>query len=1232
MTRPHDQEPTVTMDASMPTLRFAAATILAACLATSPAQAIGEDCNGNGMPDAQDIANGTSLDCDGDGIPDECMPCLDPDGNGLLDPCERDLENGVVAQYFRSDEGYGNFSQRVAVRVESSINTNFGNLPAGVPQDDFCVRFTGLIVPPATGTYSIRTSTDDGARLWIDGVLLIDEWRLGGFVNGNADVDLVAGVPVRFRMDYFDHDGGQNATLMWSPPDYPYQTIPASAYRAFADADGDGWSDLASDCDGDGVVDAQAILEGVADCDGNCVPDECEILGAAPAAYWRFEQAGTTVIDSGPFGLDGMSAGAILNGKIPVSVVPRTGAVNTLSRTFTQGRVVVDDPAGDLSFGEAGFTIEAWVRPTNVGGAAREMFVQRKRLDDPDTNLEYAVYLRAGNLPSNTGEVFGKTSGFNGREIAVRFGNGRDGDWSVISSLEVPAGVWSHVSVAFGPSETGALARFGVNGVFETVELPLRERTLRAAPVVLCSHTNASGAFNQPFNGGVDELRMSHGVLDVRQLLDDPAGPDCNGNGILDACDAAAGSAGDCDGNGVLDDCEVDCNSNGIADVCEILAGLGEDCDGNGLLDACDIAAGAGDCDDDGRLDLCQIEQEDCNGNGIVDACDVAAGAEDCDGNLIPDLCERGGELELAYDDGISEYGVRSNGSYMAWLNAFPIEPFADTVVAIELMIEAIDSFHPIDVYVWADYDSDGNPADAHPLWTTSILGGPTGTIRRIEVPNVVAGLPGGKFFVGCVLAVDDSMFPAALDISGTAVPNRSWIVGSQFPIDPSNLAAGAIEYGPIEQALFPGNWILRAVMQSVEGDCNQNGVLDVCDIAAGKELDLDGNGVPDACEDCNANGVPDGLDIAAGTSVDCQLDGIPDECQGPLSDCDGDGVPDACELAQNDCNGNEVPDHCDIDSGFSLDFDGNGVPDECEDCNGNGELDSLDILFGDSADCDGDGVPDECQFGDPETPYRYIADDGTRESNVNVIGAYSVAWMQRFEVLTGREWIGAVEVMWGNTYPGLPAQAVVWSDPNQDGVPDDAQVISIANTTTVSPNTNTLVRVAVPPVHVGPPGTRFFIGALVPNVQGTAPTAIDVDTQGDRFWIAASVAVELDPNDLGAGFLSQFPYYSGIVRGMAFDGALPGDCNANGIIDICDILDGFENDANGNGIPDSCEPCPADLDGDGLVGPGDLTIVLASWSVGGGCGSCAGDLDGDGVVDAGDLTEVLAAWGPCWP
>ena len=49
------------------------------------------------------------------------------------------------------------------------------------------------------------------------------------------------------------------------------------------------------------------------------------------------------------------------------------------------------------------------------------------------------------------------------------------------------------------------------------------------------------------------------------------------------------------------------------------------------------------------------------------------------------------------------------------------------------------------------------------------------------------------------------------------------------------------------------------------------------------------------------------------------------------------------------------------------------------------------------------------------------------------------------------------------------------------------------------------------------------------------------------------------------------------------------------------------------------------DLDGDGFVGPGDLSVVLASW---GECRGYPADLSDDGVVDGSDLAAMLAAWG----
>ncbi len=54
---------------------------------------------------------------------------------------------------------------------------------------------------------------------------------------------------------------------------------------------------------------------------------------------------------------------------------------------------------------------------------------------------------------------------------------------------------------------------------------------------------------------------------------------------------------------------------------------------------------------------------------------------------------------------------------------------------------------------------------------------------------------------------------------------------------------------------------------------------------------------------------------------------------------------------------------------------------------------------------------------------------------------------------------------------------------------------------------------------------------------------------------------------------------------------------------------------------------CPADLNGDGSVGPFDLAMLLGDW---GPCPSCPADLDGDGAVGPFDLALLLGDWGPC--
>ncbi len=134
---------------------------------------------------------------------------------------------------------------------------------------------------------------------------------------------------------------------------------------------------------------------------------------------------------------------------------------------------------------------------------------------------------------------------------------------------------------------------------------------------------------------------------------------------------------------------------------------------------------------------------------------------------------------------------------------------------------------------------------------------------------------------------------------------------------------------------------------------------------------DVDGNGVPDVCQDCNGNGLfdPDEINID-GIAEDCDGNGVPDGCQiaaEPSLDVDGNGVLDSCDP---DCSLNGTPDVIDIFNGVEADCNHDWVPDSCDpDCNGNGISDVCDIFSASSDDCTGDGIPDECQvcecFGD---------------------------------------------------------------------------------------------------------------------------------------------------------------------------------------------------------------------------------------------------------------------------
>jgi hypothetical protein len=93
-----------------------------------------------------------------------------------------------------------------------------------------------------------------------------------------------------------------------------------------------------------------------------------------------------------------------------------------------------------------------------------------------------------------------------------------------------------------------------------------------------------------------------------------------------------------------------------------------------------------------------------------------------------------------------------------------------------------------------------------------------------------------------------------------------------------------------------------------------------------------------------------------------------------------------------------------------------------------------------------------------------------------------------------------------------------------------------------------------------------------------------------------------------GSGSLVTFPAFEGqsfLIRVGSSDGS-------TGSTDLAIVCTPFGN------------PCPEDLNSDGIVNGADLGLLLGAW------GTDGGDINGDGLTNGADLGLMLGAWGDC--
>lgn len=180
--------------------------------------------------------------------------------------------------------------------------------------------------------------------------------------------------------------------------------------------------------------------------------------------------------------------------------------------------------------------------------------------------------------------------------------------------------------------------------------------------------------------------------------------------------------------------------------------------------------------------------------------------------------------------------------------------------------------------------------------------------------------------------------------------------------------------------------------------------------------------------------------------------------------------------------------------------------------------------------------------------------------------------------------------------------------------------------------------------VFVGPrlvEQDQFSWGCV--QVHASIGTAIEVSGcrfsaagGGQSFAVVASAGSTVRVTNCdGCGFVSPLLLSSESTGEMIASTFAPtcGDCNANGIPDLQEVLQGTAPDTDANGIPDVCEAptCRnADLFVDGQVNGADLAALLSQW--GPANAGTVSDIDHDGRVDGYDLSILLSFWGPCGP
>lgn len=134
---------------------------------------------------------------------------------------------GLRGQYFDNRD----FTNLKLTQTDQTVNADwvYASPASQIGADTYSVRWEGKVTAPVSGTYRFYTQADDGTRLWVNGVSLVNDWTTHSMRERSGQINLEAGKSYDIKLEYFEAYGRSSVALLWSYPNVAKVVIPTKS-------------------------------------------------------------------------------------------------------------------------------------------------------------------------------------------------------------------------------------------------------------------------------------------------------------------------------------------------------------------------------------------------------------------------------------------------------------------------------------------------------------------------------------------------------------------------------------------------------------------------------------------------------------------------------------------------------------------------------------------------------------------------------------------------------------------------------------------------------------------------------------------------------------------------------------------------------------------------------------------------------------------------------------------